>query len=46
MKRVLLIAGTGTLGASAYPELVRRFDTPQRRAIDARTDAYLANSKK
>ena len=27
---------------SERPDLVRRFDTPQRREIDARTDAYLA----
>ena len=31
---------------SERPDLVRRFDTPQRREIDARTDAYLANLKK
>jgi len=50
-KRVLLVAGTGTLGGPTYaelttlserPDLVARFDTPFRRELDARMDAYFS----
>lgn len=46
MNRALLIAGTGTLGASAYPELVKRFDTPFRHELDAKMDAYFDTRRK